>query len=155
MPLFIAIGDAAAGQVVRGKLHDNPVTGENTDVIHSDLARNVAQNRMTVLELDLKHGVGQRLLYRTLELNCVFLLHKQSSFSRKRQRLSILQYVRTYRNIFVMAPQLRGTCYILNVNADEFERGLYISPPCKEHQAPWASVVRITGPSSVMATVFS
>ena len=118
MPLFIAIGDAAAGQVVRGKLHDNPVTGENTDVIHSDLARNVAQNRMTVLELDLKHGVGQRLLYRTLELNCVFLLHKQSSFSRKRQRLSILQYVRTYRNIFVMAPQLRGTRYIWNVNAD-------------------------------------
>ena len=48
MPLFIAIGDAAAGQVVRGKLHDNPVTGENTDVIHSDLARNVAQNRMTL-----------------------------------------------------------------------------------------------------------
>ena len=52
MPLFVAIGDAAAGQVVRGKLHDNPVTGENTDVIHSDLARNVAQNRMTVLELN-------------------------------------------------------------------------------------------------------
>ena len=52
MPLFIAIGDATAGQVVRGKLHDNPVTGENADVIHSDLARNVAQNRMTVLELN-------------------------------------------------------------------------------------------------------
>ena len=112
VPLFVAIGDAAAGQVVRGKLHDNPVTGENTDVIHSDLARNVAQNRMTVLELDLKHGVGQRFLYRTLELNCVFLLHKQSSFSRKRQRLSILQYVCTHRNNFVMAPQLSGTCYI-------------------------------------------
>ena len=38
MSLFIAIGDATAGQVVRGKLHDNPVTGENADVIHSDLA---------------------------------------------------------------------------------------------------------------------
>ena len=59
VPLFVAIGDATAGQVVRGKLHDNPVTGENTDVIHSDLARNVAQNRMTVLELNLKHGIGR------------------------------------------------------------------------------------------------
>lgn len=58
VPLFVAIGDAAAGQVVRGKLHDNPVTGENTDVIHSDLARNVAQNRMTVLELDLNMALG-------------------------------------------------------------------------------------------------
>ena len=83
VPLLVAIGDAAAGQVVRGKLHDNPVTGENTDVIHSNLARNVAQNRMTVLELDLKHGIRQRFLYRTLELNCVFLLHKQSSLDRK------------------------------------------------------------------------
>ena len=108
----------------------------------ADIAKFVEEIKsMTVLELNLKHGVGQRLFYRTLELNCVFLLHKQSSFSRKRQRLSILQYACTYRNIFVMAPQLRGTCYI--------------SPPCKGHQAPWASVVRITGPSLVMATVFS
>ena len=108
----------------------------------ADIAKFVEEIKsMTVLELNLKHGVGQRFLYRTLELNCVFLLHKQSSFSRKRQRLSILQHVCTHRNNFVMAPQLSGTCYI--------------SPPWSEHQAPWASVVRITGPSLVMATVFS
>ena len=108
----------------------------------ADIAKFVEEIKsMTVLELNLKHGVGQRLLYRTFELNCVFLLHKQSSFSRKRQRLSILQHVYTHRNNFVMAPQLRGTCYI--------------SPPWSEHQDPCASVVRITGPSSVMATVFS
>lgn len=73
--LLVAIGDATAREIVRGELHHDLVARKNADVVHADLARDGAEDRMTVLELNAEHGVGQRLGNCALEFDCVFLLH--------------------------------------------------------------------------------
>ena len=73
--LLVAIGDATAREVVRGKLHHDLIARKDADVVHADLARDGAENRMTVLELNAEHGVGQGLGDRALEFDGVFLLH--------------------------------------------------------------------------------
>src|SRR6476660_8278876 len=55
-----AIGDAAAGQVVRSELHLHLVARQDADVVHPHLPRDVRQHLVAVLELDPEHGVGQR-----------------------------------------------------------------------------------------------
>ena len=74
--LLVAIGDAPAREVVGRELYDDLVAGKDADIVHADLARDGAEHRMTVTQIDTKHRVGQRLGDRTLELDCVFLLHK-------------------------------------------------------------------------------
>ena len=44
---------------------------------------------MTVLQLNAKHGVGQGLGNRTLEFDCVFLLHKHIFLSKRQQQRMI------------------------------------------------------------------
>src|SRR4051795_4608043 len=58
--LLVAIGDAAAGQVVRSELHLHLVARQDPDVVHPHLPRDVRQHLVAVLELDPEHGVGQR-----------------------------------------------------------------------------------------------
>lgn len=75
LSLLIAIGDATAGEVVRRQLHRDLVARENADVVHTNLAGDRAENGHTVLQLNAKHGVGQRLSDRTFKFDGVFLLH--------------------------------------------------------------------------------
>ena len=43
--------------------------------MHAHLARNMSQHLVTVLELDLEHGVGKRLDDRSLKFNCILFCH--------------------------------------------------------------------------------
>src|SRR5665213_1356061 len=72
--LLVAVGDTTPLEVVRGYLHLNPIAGEYADTVHPHLARAVRQYLVPVLELDLEHGVGQRLHDRALKHDRVLLL---------------------------------------------------------------------------------
>jgi len=70
-----AENDPAHRQIVRAQLHANPVTGQNSDVVHPHLAANVGQDLVIhFVQLYAKPGVGQVLKDRTLELNAFLLI---------------------------------------------------------------------------------
>jgi len=74
--LFVAVDDAAAGQVVRRELHNHAVLREDPDVVLTHLARNVGENLVTVGQLNTKHRVRKGFDYRTLDLDdTVFVGH--------------------------------------------------------------------------------
>src|SRR5690606_29667914 len=69
--LLEAVGDAAATQVIGGKLHRHPVAFEDSDVVLAHPARNVSQNLVTVLQLDPEVRVGKHLGNGPLHLDCI------------------------------------------------------------------------------------
>ena len=71
--LFVAVHDAAPGQIVGAKLNRYPIAGENADEIFPHTSRNVRQNLVLVFKLDFKHRVGQRLNDSCHYFNRVFL----------------------------------------------------------------------------------
>src|SRR3954463_9220104 len=73
-PLLVPIDDAAAGQVVRRELHDDPVLRQDADVVLAHLAADVGENAVPVGELDAEHGVRQRLDDPALDLDGPFFL---------------------------------------------------------------------------------
>src|SRR5450432_4014739 len=74
--LLVAVDDAAAGEVVRAELDDDPVTGQDADVVHAHLAADMSEHLVTVRQLDPEHGVRERLDDLALDLDGpVFLRH--------------------------------------------------------------------------------
>src|SRR5687768_14574668 len=63
------VRDTAPGQVVGGKLHPDPVTGGDADVVDPHFAGQVGEHSVTVRQLDAEHGVGQRLFDHTLRFD--------------------------------------------------------------------------------------
>ena len=57
---LVAVCDSTTLKVVRGQFHLDAISRKDPDVVHSHLAGDMGQNRMTILELDPKHRVGQR-----------------------------------------------------------------------------------------------
>ena len=57
LELFVAVGDAAAGHVVRRDLHLHLVAGQNTNAVHAHFSRAVGEHGVTVLEFHTEHGV--------------------------------------------------------------------------------------------------
>jgi hypothetical protein len=68
-PLLEAVRDAPAIQVVDGQLYRDLIAREDLDVVHTHLPRNVGQDLVAVLELDLEHRVRQRFKDRALKLD--------------------------------------------------------------------------------------
>src|SRR5438552_15900796 len=58
---LVPVDDAATGQVVRGKLHDDPVLRQDADVVLPHLAADVRQYLVAVGELHPEHGVREWL----------------------------------------------------------------------------------------------
>src|SRR2546430_2264004 len=58
---LVAVDDAATGEVVRGKLHDDPVLRQDTDVVLPHLAADVCQNLVAIGEFHPEHGVREWL----------------------------------------------------------------------------------------------
>src|SRR4029450_10719725 len=75
-PLLVPVDDAPAGQVVRRELDDDPVLGEDADVVLPHLAADVSQHLVTIRELNAEHGVRQGLDHSAFDLDgSVFLGH--------------------------------------------------------------------------------
>jgi hypothetical protein len=71
--LFIPIHNPAAIQVVWAQLYGHAITGQNPDKILAHPSRDMGQDLVIVLELDLEHGIGQRLKDGCHHFNRVFL----------------------------------------------------------------------------------
>src|SRR3954464_4504873 len=73
--LLVAVGDAAAVEVVRREFDLHPVTGQDADVMAAHLARDVPEHLMLVVELDAEHGVRKGLGDLALHLDLFFFAH--------------------------------------------------------------------------------
>ena len=79
MSLFSSPCDSTLSQVVNGNFNRNLVTGENFNIIHAKLSRNVGGNDVPVGKLNLEYGVRQCLYDRTLEFYNVVLRQNNPS----------------------------------------------------------------------------
>lgn len=70
--LLVAIGNAAALQVIWSELHLHLVSGQDSDVVHPHLSGDVSQNFVSVVEFDAEHRVWKRLENGPFKQNCVF-----------------------------------------------------------------------------------
>src|SRR4051794_25321472 len=71
---LVAVDDAAPGEVVGRELHDDPVLGEDADVVLAHLAADVGEDLVSVAQLDAEHRVRQSLEDGPLHLDDAFLL---------------------------------------------------------------------------------
>lgn len=76
-----AIGNPATGQVVRAQLHQHSVAEQDADVVHLHTPGDVCQDVVRVRQLDVEHGVRQRVLNDALDLDDLFLLLRRSSLT--------------------------------------------------------------------------
>src|SRR5487761_1137682 len=73
---LVSVDDAPATQVVGAELHDDPVIGEDPDVVHPHLPADVGEHLVPIVQLHAEKGIRQRLDYRALNLDgAVFLGH--------------------------------------------------------------------------------
>src|SRR3990170_2138905 len=71
--LLVAVDHSAPAEVVGAQFDQYLVAGKDSDVMHPHLSRDVSEYLVTVVELDAKHRVGQRLGDGALDLNALFL----------------------------------------------------------------------------------
>ena len=72
--LFCSPGNAALGQVIDRNLNGHAVTGQNFNIVHTKLSRNMGCYHMSVGKLDLEASVGQSLNHYAFKLDDVILL---------------------------------------------------------------------------------
>ena len=72
--LFCSPGNASLGQVVDRNLDGYAVTGQDLDIVHTELSGNVRGHDMTVRKLHLEAGVRQCLNDRAFKFDHVILL---------------------------------------------------------------------------------
>ena len=77
--LLCTPGYAALIEIVYRHLNSYAVTGQNSDIVHSELSRNVSRYDMLVGKLYLEGGVRQCLYYRTFKFNNVILWQNNPS----------------------------------------------------------------------------
>ena len=78
--LLEPVGDPTAGQVVRRQLDADSVTGQDADEVHAQLAADVGEHPMAVLQLDREHGVRERLDDRSFDFDRISLGHRLVCF---------------------------------------------------------------------------
>src|SRR5918999_84664 len=126
------IHHTASREVVRRELDLHPVPGEDPDVMHPHLPRDVGQDLVPVLELHPEHGVRQGLHDCPLDLDDVFFGHAPTgSFER-------------------VSPAAGHA----NTASRRGRSPVYEGIPKLVH-GPHPRAVRISGPSSVTAIVCS
>src|SRR5262245_11716794 len=75
--LLEPIRDATAREVIRRQLDADTVSGQDPDEIHPELAADVCQYAVLVLQLNGEHRVRERLDDRSLYFNRVLLGHRR------------------------------------------------------------------------------
>src|SRR5690242_16908346 len=73
--LLEPVRDPAPRQVVGRQFDPDAITGQDPDEVHPELAADMCQHPMPVLELDREHRVRERLDHRSLHFDRVLLRH--------------------------------------------------------------------------------
>ena len=71
--LFGPPSDTSLIQVVNRHFNGNVISGQNSDIVQSELSRNVCGHKVTVGKSHLEGGVRQCLFYYTFKLNDIIL----------------------------------------------------------------------------------
>src|SRR5579885_38426 len=79
----VSVGDPTSGEVVRGDLDLDAVSGEDADTVHPHLSGGVGQDFVAVLQSHLEHGVGERLDDLSFHDDRVFFGLRQGPTSRR------------------------------------------------------------------------
>ena len=77
--LLCTPGNASLRKVIYRHLDGYAVTGQNSDIVHSQLSRDMSRYYMPIGKLYLEGGIGQSLNYRTLKFYHIILWHDASS----------------------------------------------------------------------------
>ena len=77
--LLCTPSDSSLVEVVYRYLNGYAVTGQNSDIVHTKLSRNMSRYDMLVGKLDLEGCIGQSLNDRTFKLNYVILWQNNPS----------------------------------------------------------------------------
>ena len=75
--LFCTPGDASLGQVINRNLNGHAIAGENADIVHAQLTRDVGGHHVTVGQAHLEGGVGESLHNLAFKLNDIILRHEE------------------------------------------------------------------------------
>src|SRR6478752_6293194 len=75
--LLEAVGDPAPGEVVGRQLDPDSVPRQDPDEVHPELAADVGQDAVTVLQLDGEHRVRQRLDDRSFDFDRITCGHRR------------------------------------------------------------------------------
>ena len=67
--------DAGTGEVIRCQFDSYLIAWQNSNIVHSHLARNVTKHHMSVFELDSESCIRQRFQNLTLHLDRIFFSH--------------------------------------------------------------------------------
>ena len=59
MLLLVPVNDTTAAEVVRAEFYDDPVVGQNPDVVHPHLPADVSENLVPVFKLHPEEGIRQ------------------------------------------------------------------------------------------------
>ena len=77
--LLCTPGYAALIEIVYRYLNSYAVTGQNSDIVHSELSRNMSSNNMLVRKLYFKGRIGQCLNYHTFKFYNIILWQNNPS----------------------------------------------------------------------------
>ena len=77
--LFCAPSDTSFCEVINRYLNRYLITGQYSDIVHSELAGDMCVHYMSVRKLNLEVGIGQRLNYRTFKFNNIILWQNNPS----------------------------------------------------------------------------
>ena len=75
--LAVAVDDPRAVEIVWRYFDSHAVTGKDADSVAAHLARNVAENKVAIIEFDAKHRVRQSLNDVAFELDLFFFSHQR------------------------------------------------------------------------------
>ena len=69
--LLASPGDPALGQIIGRHLNGYLVTGQDLDIVHSELAGNMCQNGVSIANVNIEHSIRQCIDYDALNLDYV------------------------------------------------------------------------------------
>ncbi len=79
--LFRSPCDSSLGKIVYGNFNRDLIAGEDLNIVHSELSRNMGGNDVPIGKLNLEYGIGQCLYDRTLEFYNVVLRQNNPSLT--------------------------------------------------------------------------
>ena len=80
--LFVAVSNAALGEIVGGHLEGDAVSGKDADAVAPELAGQVGQDEPFGVKLDAKQAAGEFLHHGPGHFNAIFFTHLPPRFLR-------------------------------------------------------------------------